>query len=140
VNGSSTPVVFSFDADATDDIQLLSLRFVIALGGSFDFDGDTFGEGGGALSNGVTIEVVANGGDFNATVTTFYTNEDFARLLDFQPFADIDAVITASLPFGGNMVLEGGTSDKVTVTIRDNVALGSRGIDYFTATAYGIMV
>lgn len=140
VNGSGTPVVFTFDADATDDIQISSLRFVISVGGSFDFDGNTFGDGGSALSNGVEVDLVANGGVFSDLITTFTVNEDFARLLNFQPFSDIDAVITASLPFGGSIILEGGSSDKITVTINDNVALGARGIDYFTATVYGVVL
>lgn len=137
VNGSGTPVSFSYDADPTDDIAITSLRLVITVGGSFDFDGDTFGDGGSALGTGVEVNVVANNGAFNETVTVFTVNEDFARLLDFQPFADIDTILTASLPFGAGVVLEAGTSDKIEVVINDNVALGVRGIDYFTATAYG---
>lgn len=139
VDGSGTPVKFSFEADASDDIQLVSLRFVISVGGSFDFDGGSFAEGG-ALSNGISVNIVANGGAFDRQLTELKVNEDFARLLDFQPFSDIDAVITSTLPFGGNVILEGGSSDEVSVTVNDNVALGGRGVDYFTATIYGVVL
>ena len=139
VDGSGTPVKFSFGADATDDIQLTSLRFVVSVGGSFDFDGNSFAEGA-ALANGISIDLVANGGNFDQNITTITINEDFARLLDFQPFSDIDAVITASLPFGGNVILEAGSSDEISVTINDNIALGARGVDYFTATLYGVVL
>lgn len=139
VNGSGTPVKFVFSADPTNDITLLSVRFVITVGGSFDFDGDTFGDGGSALANGVSVDIIANGGTFAQQVTEFTVNEDFARLLDFQPFADIDTILTASLPFGGNVILQGGTADEISVTINDNVAQSVRGIDYYTATVYGVI-
>jgi len=48
-------------------------------------------------------------------------------------------VMAASTIFGGRVVLEGGSKDKVEVTINDNLTIRKRGIYYFTATAYGIL-
>lgn len=137
VNGSGTPVTFQFDALPVDDVVLNSLRLVFSAG-FFDFTGNAFGKGGGALSNGVTASIVSNNGAFSGQLAELMVNEDFLRLLDFSVSqAGSTDVMAASVPFTGNIRLVGGSSDYVRVTINDNLTPGSRGITHFTATVYG---
>lgn len=140
VNGSGTPVVFKVAADPTDDIRLESVRVVFSAT-SFQFAGDAFGKGGGILSNGVDISIMANNGTFSTMLLELFVNEDFLRLLDTTVAqAGSTDVLAATLPFSGNTILEAGTADEVTVTIQDNLTGGARGISYFTATAYGVVL
>jgi hypothetical protein len=139
VNGSGTPVDFVLNADATDDIVLTGVRLVFSAS-FFNFDGGTFGKGGGTLSNGVDINIVANDGTFTDTLATLTVNEDFLRLIQFSVSqAGATDVMAATLPFGGRVVLVGGSSDKVAVQIKDNLAAGARGISYFSGTVYGVV-
>jgi len=138
VNGSGTPVVFTFNADATDNIQMTGLRLVFSAS-SLDFDGSSFGKGG-ALSTGLEIDIVADGGTFVDQLAVLTLNEDFFRLLQFDiSRAAADGVMAATLPFGGRVLLEGGTADKITVTVNDNLTNGSLGVSYLTATIYGVL-
>ena len=62
------------------------------------------------------------------------------RLLDFNiSQAGSTDVMAALLPFGGNVVLEAGSSDKVVVTINDDLTVGARGITYLSGTLYGVI-
>lgn len=138
VNGSGTPEVFTFNADATDDIQLTGLRLVFSAS-SLDFDGSSFGKGS-SLSTGIEIDIVADGGSFVDQLAVLAVNEDFFRLLQFDiSRAAADGVMAATLPFGGRVLLEGGTADKITVTINDNLTNGALGVSYLTATLYGVL-
>jgi hypothetical protein len=138
VNGSVTPAVFSFDADPTDDITLNSVRLVLSAS-TIAFNGASFGKGGGALTTGVVVSITADNGAFvNANLLTLMVNEDFFRLLDANTAINAgDAVIAATLAFSGNVRLVGGSSDKIEVTINDNLTSGALGINYFTGTVYG---
>lgn len=138
VNGT-IPKSFTFPAHATRDIVLTGVRLVFSAA-FFNFDGNTFGKGGGVLSNGVEMKIIANGGIFTATLATLVVNEDFFRLLQFSiSQAGATDVMAATLPFQGRVVLEAGTSDKVEVVINDNLTIGARGITYFTGTVYGVL-
>lgn len=138
VNGSGTPEVFTFNADATLDIQLTGLRLVFSAT-SLDFDGASFGKGS-ELSNGIEIDIVADDGVFADRLAVLTLNEDFFRLLQFDiSRAAADGVMAATLPFGGRVILVGGTSDKITVTINDNLTSGALGVSYLTATIYGVI-
>ena len=135
----TTPKTFTFPADATRDIVLTGVRLVFSAA-FFGFDGNTFGKGGGALPNGVQMNIVANNGIFTATLANLVVNEDFFRLLQFSiSQAGSTDVMAATLPFQGRVVLEGGTADKVQVVIRDDLSSGARGITYFTGTVYGVL-
>jgi hypothetical protein len=138
VNGSVTPVVFSFNADPTDDITLNSIRLVLSAQ-SIAFDGSSFGKGGGGLSTGVVVGITADNGAFvNANLLTLQINEDFFRLLDAATALNAgDAVVAATLAFSGNVRLVGGSGDKIEVTINDNLTSGVLGINYLTGTVYG---
>jgi len=137
VNGNS-PKEFSYDADPTDDIVLNSIRFVCSVQ-HFNFSGDSFGKGGGILSNGITVNIVANNGELSKTIFTLNVNEDWFRLLDVTSVvSSVNSVITGSLPFSNGVILKAGSSDKVSVTINDNLTRGSRGINHLSATLYGV--
>jgi hypothetical protein len=136
VDGSGVPVVFSFDADPVDDIQLTALRLVLSSN-QIDFDGNSFGNGS-ALTTGISIDIVANNGTFTTQLALVQSNEDFLRLLDFSVarVGNTDA-LAASLPFGSNVQLVGGTADNISVTIQDDLTAGPLGVDYLTGTLYG---
>ena len=137
VNGSGTPEVFTFNADATSDIILVGLRLVFSAQ-SLDFDGGSFGKGS-ELSGGIELDIVADSGTFAEQLAVLTLNEDFFRLLQFDiSRAAADGVMAATLPFGGRVILVAGTADKITVTINDNLPIGSLGVNYLTATLYGI--
>lgn len=138
INGAGTPVKFEINAEPTKDVQITSVRLVMSAA-FFNFNGDDFGKGGGALSNGVSIDIVANGGTFTEQLAVLKVNEDWFRLLEFAiSQAGTTDVMAASLIFGGGVFLEAGSGDEISVTINDNMTVGSRGITYLTATAYGI--
>ena len=139
VNGSVTPVAFSFTAHSDPhDIVLSGLRLVISAA-FLEFNGNTFGKAGNELINGVEIKITANGGTFVETLALLTLNEDFLRLLEFSiSQAGSTDVMAATLPFGGRVLLVGNSSDKVEVVINDNLTTGLRGITYLTATAYGV--
>ncbi len=140
VDGSVTPVKFEFNADATDDIRISSLRLVFSAS-SFVFDGSSFGKGGGPLATGVTIDIVANNGGFTSQLAIVVVNEDFLRLLDFDiSQAGTTDVLASALQFGGDVELKAGTADEISVTINDNLTLGARGIDYFQTNLAGVIL
>lgn len=139
VNGSVTPVTFSYAPQDGYDIQLTSLRLVSSAN-SFVFDGSTFGKGGGALTNGVTIDIVANEGTFVEQLAVLKVNEDFVRLLSFDiAVGTTSTVLAASLPFGGNVILHYGSGDSISMTINDNLTTAARSFNYLTGTIYGIV-
>jgi hypothetical protein len=138
VDGSSTPVKYEFNADPVHNIQLTSVRLVMSAS-FFNFIGEDFGKGGGELPNGITINIVANGGEFTGQIAALTVNEDFFRLLEFAiSQSGSTDVMAASLVFGGGVFLEAGTSDEISVTINDDLTSGARGISYLTGTVYGI--
>jgi hypothetical protein len=139
VNGSSTPVEFSVDADSTQDITLNELRFVFSTD-DMTFDGESFGPNI-ALTNGIKIDITVNNGDY-AELINIKINEDFLR---FVSSAGINILLNntgpkdiciASFNLGGNMKLVAGSGDFVKVTIRDD--LTSVKLHYLTATLYGV--
>jgi len=138
VNGSSTPVSYRYNAVVGHNVILSSLRLVISAN-SFNFNGASFGKGGGALTNGVNINIVTNDGTVNKTLSTLRLNEDFWRLLDFNVDRSGTSVMAASAQFGSGLKLIAGSSDYVEVIINDDITSGSRDIFYFTATLYGAL-
>jgi len=138
VNGSVTPVVFSFPADPVNDILVSEIRFVFSVLGTISFDGSSFGKGSG-LTNGILFDATINNGS-TTTLAEIFLNEGWLRLIGGTPFVDRNAanqVLAAAFQFGGRTLLKGGTSDEVRVTIRDNLGLGALGVTYLTATFYG---
>jgi len=139
VDGSVTPVVFYYPADATRDINLVSLTFSFSTG-NFDWNGVGFGDGT-SLANGILIEIVVNTGT-TIVLGTVNLNEDFMRLSSFNDItqAGVTDHLDSVFQFTGNMRLKAGTTDRARVTVRDNLTLAARDVKYLTATFKGELV
>jgi hypothetical protein len=134
VDGSSTPVVFTYDADSTYDISLQELKFVLASN-SITFGNDYFGATSGPLTNGLLVEVVSNGN--TGTVYNLTQNECFVHLASpggFQWVVSSKDMMSSAWLIGGGLKLVHGTSDKVRITVRDNIS--SAGV-YFRCCVKG---
>lgn len=135
-DGSVTPVPFTFDADPTDDIALFEIRFVFS-DNSTPFGENKFGDEGGGLTNGLLLELTANGGT-TVTLAELKVNEDFLAL---QPATNLLVnlqgardVITAGIDLGGKLILQGGSGDNVKLTVRDDMT----GFQYLKCFVYGV--
>jgi len=140
VNGSVTPVVFSYNADASKDIEVYELRFVFSAG-SFNWSGIGFGKNAAAgLTTGILVEMRINNGT-NITLNNIKINEDFLRTFGEVPVVDSagsTVVMVSSYRFApGSLYLKTGTTDFVKVTIRDDLTLGAMGVNYLAATFFG---
>jgi len=134
VNGSVTPVEFTYSADATHDISILEVKFVLASN-SITFGTDYFGAVSGPLTNGVLVEVTSNGN--TGTVANLIQNEDFVHFSSPGGFTWIVSskdMMSATWLVGGGLKLFAGTVDKIKITIRDN--LSSAGV-YFKCFVKG---
>jgi len=138
IDGSSTPVVFTFGADAERDILIHEIRVTLTCQ-DITMDGISFCSSP-VLDNGVLIEVVADG-------TTYYVynivqNEDWlffnspqGMLLNNTGPKD---VMSAGFYFGESMRLHAGHgNDQVRVTIRDDLT-GNQMPNFFRVKAFGI--
>lgn len=134
VNGSTTPVVFEYAPGAGVSVAIESLIFVFSADDIL-MDGSKFGPIS-VLTNGITIKTEL------ATTTTLFTikrNEDFLRLPGPSPMINNTGpkdFLNVSFAFGGLIKLHGDDSDKLTVTINDN--LTDVRLKYLTATLYGV--
>ena len=121
VDGSTTPVAFTYGADATYDISILDVKFVLAAN-SITFGTNYFGSESGPLSNGVLVEVTSNGN--TGTVDTLKTNEDFVFFASpggFNWIVSSKDMIYSGWLVGGGLKLYAGTGDNIKVTIRDDL-------------------
>lgn len=137
-NGSITPKEFVVTASVTRNIRLTEFR-IVYVANSILFDGATLGKGGGPLINGVSISALVNSGSL-ATLGNITINENLLELngsTDLFQGGTNDALIT-SIRFGENTLLVSGTSDKISVLVRDDLTAGVRGILYGQGTLYGI--
>lgn len=134
VDGSTTPVVFSYDADSTHDLALQEIRFTIAAN-SITFGTDYFGSRAGPLPNGLLVEVLVESG--TVVLYNLVQNESFVNFSSpggFQWVVSSKDMMTSDYVIGGGLILRAGTADKVRVTVRDN--LTSAGI-YFKCFVKG---
>lgn len=139
----TTPKDFVVNAHGTDDYKILELKLVM-VANTIKFNNKALGKGGSALTNGILIDATINNGT-SATVETLKQNEDFIRINvgSSQPFLDqngSNSILASSIIFGGSMVLEGGTSDKVRVRIQDDLTDDDYGLKYLTATLYSVKI
>jgi hypothetical protein len=139
VNGSVTPKVYTYPADATADIELSEVRVSVTCQ-DITMDGNSFCSSP-KLTNGVLIEVVSDGVTYS--VYNIKQNEDWlffnsptGLLLNNTGPKD---VMQAGFYFGGILLLRAGTSDMVRVTIRDNLT-GQQMPNFFKVAVYGIKV
>jgi hypothetical protein len=133
VNGSVTPVVFSYNADATRDISIQELKFVMGANG-ITFGTDKFGVIN-ALTNGLLIELVSDGN--TGTVAVLNINECFVHLASPGGFIWVVSskdMMASAYTIGGSLRLKAGTNDMVKVTVRDNL---SSAATYFKCCVKG---
>jgi len=139
VDGSTTPVAFDYDADSVDDIAVYEVRFIF---GAQDiiFDGVSFGPLS-ALTNGLKLDITFdNGVTFEAA--NVKTNEDL--LMFPSPGNSIlnntgpKDILVMGMFLGGGPILKAGTSDRVRVTVRDD--LDSNSISVLKAQVFGVKI
>lgn len=121
VDGSTTPVVFTYDADSTDDISILEVKFVL-VANSVTFGNEYFGSTSGPLSNGLLVEVTSDGN--TGTVETIKQNEEFVFFASpggFDWVVSSKDMIYSTWLVGGGLKLKAGTADNVKVTVRDDL-------------------
>jgi hypothetical protein len=133
VNGSGTPVVFSYGADATHDISVQEIKFVMGANG-VTFDGAHFGAAT-LLAAGLLLEITAGGN--TGVVANLKSNECFVHLASPGGFIWVVSskdMLAAAYTVGGSLRLKAGTSDQVKVTVRDNL---SAAATYFKCCVKG---
>jgi hypothetical protein len=134
VDGSTTPVVFEYLSDPTNDISLQEIKFTIASN-SITFGTDYFGGTSGPLSNGLLLEAVVASGTI--VLYNFLQNESFVNFASPGGFLWVVSskdMMTSAYQIGGGLVLRAGSADKVRVTVRDD--LSSAGV-YFRCYVKG---
>lgn len=125
VDGSTTPVVFSYDCDSIYDISLQEIKFTVAAN-SVTFGNGYFAGRSGPLTTGLLVEVVSDGTAI--TLFNLVQNESFVNFASpggFEWVVSSKDMMTCNYLIGGGLKLHCGTSDKVRVTVRDD--LGSAG-------------
>ena len=144
VTGSATNVNYWVPADGEDDIYIARVSFLVGYGSSAE--GYEFADKGGALANGVRIFYVDTEGD-EIEILNYQKNSDLWRLSDTR-FAtaweirhlavngDYGFLVGIDLmklvpPYG--VKLDRGTSQKITVAIRDDCT----DADDFNCKAFG---
>lgn len=121
VNGSVTPVVFTYEADPIYDISLQEMRLTMAANG-IPFGSNYFGTSNTPLVNGLLIQVVTHG--ITVTLYNLLQNESFVNFASsggFEWVVSSKDLMSSDFLIGGGLKLEGGTADKVMVTVRDNL-------------------
>lgn len=121
VDGSGTPLVFTYDADPSYDISIQEITFTLASN-SITFGSNAFGAAAGPLTNGLLVQVDTEYG--TTTLETLRQNEDFVNFASpggFQWIVSSKDLLSSSYSIGGGLVLRGGTTDKVKVTVRDDI-------------------
>lgn len=121
VDGSVTPVEFTYPAHATKDASLQEIFFILASN-SITFGVNNFGAIAGPLPNGVLVEVTSNG---NAgEVDNLFQNECFVAFASpggFQWIVSSKDMMYSQFVIGGSLKLKAGTSDCVKITVRDDL-------------------
>ena len=137
VDGSSTPVAFTFGPSASE-IWSLQEMLIVFTADDFEFNGASFGPNT-LLTNGIVVELVQN-----SVVTELFNikqNEDFLRTPGRLPLVNNTGqkdVLSSTFAFGGLVKLDASTSDIIRVRVRDN--LTSVKLKYLTATGYATKV
>jgi len=128
VDGGTTPVVFEYLADGTHDISIQEVKLTLASN-SITFGNQYFGAKAGPLTNGLLVQVTAGGN--TGEVHNLVQNEsfvDFASPGGFQWVVSSKDLMSATWLVGGGLKLVGGSADKISLTVRDD--LSSAGV-YF---------
>jgi hypothetical protein len=134
VDGGTTPVAFTYEADPTSDISLLEMKFVL-VSNSITFGSNYFGSKSGPLTNGLLVEVTSNGN--TGTIELIKQNEEFVFFASpggFDWVVSSKDMIYSTWLIGGGLKLTAGSGDKITVTVQDD--LSSCGV-YFKCFVKG---
>lgn len=121
VDGSSTPVEFTYLADSSHDISLQEIKFVLAANG-ITFGTGYLGATSGPLTNGIKIEIIAGGN--TGTVAILKRNECFVHFASpggFNWVVSSKDMLSSTYVIGGALKLGAGTSDKVKITVQDDI-------------------
>lgn len=123
VNGSTTPVTFTINADSSEDIFLQELRFTGDDGG---IQIDNFMGLNSPLSNGINVVVTSSGNTFEffpiKATSDFQAHFSWGNGKDFNSYAGSgNDFVTASFSPLNPIRLVAGTADKAEVTINDNL-------------------
>lgn len=121
VDGSTTPVAFTYDADSTHDISIQEIKFVMASN-SITFGTGNFGATGGPLTNGLLVEITSDGN--TGTVINMVEDECFVHFASpggFQWIVSSKDMMASAYLIGGGLKLKAGTGDNVKVTVRDDI-------------------
>lgn len=137
VDGDPAEVPFWYAPEAGKTVAIQTL-LVVFTADDFEFDGESFGPNT-ELTNGIKVQT-----EVNSVVTDIFCinrNEDFLRVPGRLPLVNNTGpkdVLGVAFNFGGLIQLSNSTSDKLLITIRDD--LTSVKLKYLTATMYGIEV
>lgn len=121
VDGSVTPVEFTYNADATYDIGIQEIHFTL-VSNSITFGSDYFGATSGPLTNGLLVQVATGAG--TTDLYNLVQNESFVNFASpggFQWIVSSKDLLSAAYVIGGGLVLRGGSSDQVKITVRDDI-------------------
>ena len=121
VDGSVTPVVFTYLADSTYNISLQEIRFTLVANG-ITFGNGYFGATAGPLTNGVLVQVISGGN--TTTIFNIKTNEhfiNFASPAGWEWIVSNKDVMTSAYLIGGGVKLIAGSGDQVKITVRDDI-------------------
>ena len=128
VNGSVTPVIFEFTASTFDPTGNFNL-FVQNISAHGQDNGIKYGQflGRSTLSNGVLVEAVTEAGI--TTITKVLDTEDFKHEFtrgivanySFEQAPGTDDIVASFNVSQTPILLRAGTTDKIRVTIRDNL-------------------
>jgi hypothetical protein len=139
IDGSSSSVVFTFDAIQEHDIMVHEIRVALTCQ-DITMDGNSFCSGS-KLSNGVLVEIIAQ--DILYHVYNITQNEDWfffnspqGMLLNNTGPKD---AMQAGFYFGNTITLKAGSSDKVRVTIRDDLT-GNNMPNFFKVKVFGNII
>ena len=133
INGSVTPVVFSYSPPTGETVAMQELLIVFTAD-DFSFDGASFGPNA-ILTNGIKLEV-----SIDSVVTEIFNikqNEDYIRIPGRIPLVNNTGpkdLLGVSFQFGGLIKLVEADGDYIAITIRDN--LTSVKYKYLTGTIY----
>jgi len=122
VDGSVTPVAFTYTADSTYDISVQEIKFTL-VSKRVTFGKDYFGAVSGPLTNGLLVEATVNDGT-TVILGDIHQNEDFVNFASpggFEWVVSAKDMMSASYVSGGGLRLIAGTSDNIKVTVQDDI-------------------
>lgn len=137
VNGSVTPVTYSFLADSLMNTRLSEIRIVLCAS-TIRFDGSTFAAGS-TLASGVLVDALTSYG--TSTLAIITSNEDFINFSSRDGYkieqGGTKDVLISSMDLASAIILRSGTSDAIRIRIQDDLTAAGLQISYFQATIFG---